>query len=127
MKSRELLVVLAHALVGWALCFATIGIGMAVTSLSTTLIVHAVAAPVFFVVLSLVYFRRFSYTAPLQTALMFTGIIVALDFVVVALLINRSLEMFASLLGTWIPFGLIFLATYLTGLAATKRLAAYSR
>lgn len=35
---------------------------------------------------------------------------------VVALFINRSLEMFTSLLGTWLPFALIFAATYLAGL-----------
>jgi hypothetical protein len=29
--------------------------------------------------------------------------------------------MFASLLGTWIPFTLIFLSTYLTGLVVTRR------
>jgi len=32
-----------------------------------------------------------------------------------ALVINRSMEMFQSLLGTWIPITLSFLATYLTG------------
>jgi len=40
---------------------------------------------------------------------------------VVAVLINRSFEMFTSLLGTWIPFALIFLSTYLTGLAVTHK------
>ena len=44
----------------------------------------------------------------------------ALDFFVVALIINRGLEMFASLLGTWIPFALIFTSTYLTGVAVEK-------
>lgn len=38
-------VIAAHALVGWALCFATIGIGLALTTLQTTLVVHAIAAP----------------------------------------------------------------------------------
>jgi hypothetical protein len=42
--------------------------------------------------------------------------VITLDFFVVALMINRSLEMFASLLGTWIPFALIFTSTYVTGL-----------
>jgi hypothetical protein len=47
--------------------------------------------------------------------------VIAVDFFVVALLINRSLEMFASLLGTWIPFALIFTSTYLTGIYVTKK------
>jgi hypothetical protein len=44
-----------------------------------------------------------------------------MDFFVVAILIQRSLEMFASVLGTWIPVALIFLSTYLTGLYVSKK------
>ncbi len=50
----------------------------------------------------------------------FLVFVMAIDFFLVALLINRSLDMFASLLGTWIPFALIFSATYLTGLYIQK-------
>jgi hypothetical protein len=43
-----------------------------------------------------------------------------MDIIVVALLINKSFEMFKSIIGTWIPFILIFTATYLTGLYLLK-------
>lgn len=115
MNGRKLGILLAHALVGWALCAATMGIGMAKLPLQQALIVHAIGAPIFFTLVSLVYFRKFSYTGPLQTALIFTSFVMLVDFFVVALGINRSLDMFTSLLGTWIPFALIFAATYLTG------------
>jgi hypothetical protein len=91
------------------------GVGIATTSLENTLIIHAIGAPVFFAVVSLIYFNKFSYTTALQTALIFVGFVIMVDFFVVALLINKSLEMFANLLGTWIPFALIFTSTYLTG------------
>jgi hypothetical protein len=52
----------------------------------------------------------------LQTALIFVGFVIVVDFFVVALLINKSLDMFASLLGTWIPFALIFGSAYVTRL-----------
>jgi hypothetical protein len=110
-----------HAFVGWALCAATIGIGMAVTELDTALVVHAIAAPVFFTLVSLVYFHRFNYTTPLMTAIIFTAFVIGMDLCVVALLVNRSLEMFTSLLGTWIPFILIFLSTLVTGLLVTRK------
>jgi len=58
-----------HAFVGWALCGATMSIGMSVTSLSNTLVIHAIAAPIIFSSLSLLYFKKFRYTAPLQTAI----------------------------------------------------------
>ena len=111
---------------GWALCAATMGIGMATMTLENALIVHAIGAPIYFAIVSLVYFRKFNYTSPFQTALIFVGFVIAVDFFGVALLINRSLEMFASLLGTWIPFVLIFASTYVTGLGVqrnTKRKA----
>jgi hypothetical protein len=121
MTFNKIITILVHAFVGWALCAATIGIGMSVTSLSNALIIHAIAAPVFFVGVSLVYFRRFNCTTPVQTAFSFVAFVIAMDFFVVAMLINRSFEMFASLLGTWIPFALIFTSTYLTGLFSVAR------
>ncbi|HEX2498030.1 MAG TPA: hypothetical protein VHO00_04470 [Actinomycetes bacterium] len=111
----EMLILLAHAAVGWALCFATIGIGMAVTTDRNALIVHAIAAPVYFGGVSISYFTRFGHTSPLQTAFAFTGFVVVTDLLLVALVVLGSLEMFASPLGTWIPFGLIFGSTWLTG------------
>jgi hypothetical protein len=120
MNGRNLIIILVHALVGWALCGATMGIGMATTSLKNALIIHAIAAPVFFAIISLIYFRRFNYTGPLQTAFIFVGFVIVMDFFVVALLINRSLDMFTSPAGTWIPFALIFALTYLTGLYVEK-------
>ncbi len=103
-------------LVGWALCGAIMFVGMAVTSMQTTLIAHALGAPVIFTAISWIYYTRFGYTKPLTTAVVFLGIVVFLDFFPVATVINQSFEMFASLLGTWIPWALIFLSTYLTGL-----------
>jgi hypothetical protein len=120
MNASKIAILLIHAFIGWALCAATMGIGMAVTSLENALIVHALAAPIFFAGVSLVYFRKFNYTTPVQTALIFIAFVMVMDFFVVALLINRSFEMFTSLLGTWIPFALIFISTWLTGTLATK-------
>ena len=97
------------------------GIGMATTSLENTLVIHAIGAPVYFGIVSLVYFKRFNYTTPLQTAAGFVGFVIVLDFFLVALLINKSLDMFTSLLGTWIPFALMSIPVYLTGLRAAKR------
>jgi hypothetical protein len=51
----------------------------------------------------------------------FTAFEMAMDFGVVALMIQRSLDMFASILGTWLPFALIFLSTLLTGLYETRK------
>ena len=116
MNVTRIAILLGHAFVGWALCAATMGIGMAVTSLENTLIVHVIGAPIFFFLVSLVYFTKFNYTTPLQTAAIFVGFVIFMDFFLVAMLINRSFEMFTSLLGTWIPFVLIFVSTWLTGI-----------
>jgi hypothetical protein len=114
-------IILAHAFAGWALCATTIGIGMALTSQDNALIIHALGAPIFFAFVSFFYFRAYAYTKPLLTALLFIAFVISMDFFLVGLVINRSLAMFTSLLGTWVPFILIFLSTYLTGLVAQKR------
>jgi len=120
MNVKKVIIVLFFAFVGWALCAATMGIGMAKTSIENALIIHAIGAPIFFTILSLVYFEKFNYTTPLQTAIIFMVVVITVDFLVVALLINKSLDMFASLLGTWIPFALIFTSTYVTGLYTVR-------
>ena len=118
---KKPMIILALALIGWALCGAIIWIGMAVTSMQNTLIIHAIGAPIIFGAIASIYFRAFNYTTPLQTAIVFVSVVVFMDVFVVAILIEKSFEMFASLLGTWIPWALIFASTYLTGLFATKR------
>jgi len=120
MSSKKIFTILIHAFIGWALCTASMVIGMATMSLERALIVHAIGAPISFTTISLFYFNKFNYTTPLHTALIFVSFVIVVDFFVVALIINRSLEMFASLLGTWIPFALIFTSTYVTGLLTVR-------
>lgn len=76
---------------------------------------HAIGAPVGAVFFSRIYFNRFAFTTPLATAAIFVGASLLLDLLVVALLIEKSFDMFSSVLGVWIPQALIFSATYLTG------------
>ena len=114
-RTRRWSVITAHAFAGWLLCGASMWIGLAVTSEENAIIIHAIAAPIVFFLLSWNYFVRYDYTSPLKTAALFVGFVIAMDVVVVALLIERSFEMFTSPLGTWIPFALIFASTYLTG------------
>ena len=120
-NAKKVIVILVHAFVGWVLCAAVINIGMAVLPLETTLIIHAIAAPIIFAALSWIYFSKFKYTAPLHTAIAFVAVVMLMDFFVVALLIERSFDMFRSAIGTWIPFALIFLSTYLMGLYVERR------
>ncbi len=126
MSIKKTGIIFVHALIGWALCFATIGTGRATISMENTLIIHAILAPTFFALLSLNYFTKFNYTRPFQTALIFTGFVMMVDFLVVALLILRSMEMFTNWLGTWLPFALIFTSTYLTGWFVTKSVLYHS-
>jgi hypothetical protein len=117
----KLTIIVALAVAGWAVCGAIMFLGMKWMSMQTTLIVHAVGAPVIFAAISRFTFRRFRFTTPLQTAFAFVGVVIFLDFFLVALVINRSLDMFRSWLGTWLPFALIFSSTYLTGVLSKKR------
>lgn len=117
----KLLIVLIYAFIGWTICGAVMFIGTAVTSEFIALIIHAIAAPIIFAVVSSYYFKKYEFTTPLETAALFVAFVVLMDFVVVALLINRSLAMFGNVLGTWIPFVLIFISTYYTGRRQKKK------
>lgn len=108
---KKVLILEAHALVGWMGCALVMGLGLAWLPEETALVVHAALAPVIFLALSWFYHRRFAYTPPLVTALVFTLTIMVVDLVLVALVVLGSLEMFESFVGSWLPFLLIFLAS----------------
>ncbi len=59
-------------------------------------------------------------------ASIFVGFVILVDFFLVALIINKSMDMFASFIGTWLPFMLIFTATYLTGIYVSRQAVAAS-
>ena len=115
MNPEKLSITVIFAFIGWALCSAVMGIGMSMTTVQNTLIVHLFAAPVFFTALSTIYFRKFKTSSPLKIAAFFTGFVIFMDASVMAFIILKSFDMFASVIGTWIPFTLIFTSTYLTG------------
>jgi hypothetical protein len=121
LSGRKIVIILIHAVVGWAWCGALVGVGRQFLSMDSTLVVHAVGAPIGFALLTLLYQRKFAFTGPLQTAVVFLGTVIALDLFLVAPVFEKSFAMFASPLGTWIPFALIFLATYLTSVATARR------
>ncbi len=120
MSVGRIAIIAIFALVGWAVCGASIGVGFALFTQSGALVLHAIVAPIAFALLSMIYFTRFAYTGPLATAALFLGIVAALDVFVVALVIERSFAMFASALGTWIPFALIFGSTWATGVVVAR-------
>lgn len=120
-RIKKFSVVLAFALLAQALCWSIMVVGQMVTSIENTLIAHAIGAPIIAIGVSSIYYKKFNYTSPLQTAIVFVSVVIAMDVFVVALLIEKSFEMFASPIGTWIPISSIFLATYLNGLFARKR------
>ncbi len=109
------------ALLGWALCGAIMGIGRMVTTIENTLAIHAVGAPVIFAVITWFYATRCGGPSPLQTALVLVGVVIGMDAFLVAPVFEKSYEMFSSLIGTWIPFALIFLSSYLTGERVQRR------
>jgi len=121
MNFKKVLIILLHAFIGWLICAAIMGIGMQIFSMKSTLVIHAIGGPLGFLILSLIYFKKFDYTTPFQTAIIFFAFVIFMDFFIVALLIEKSFEMFKNLLGTWIPFTSIFLTTLITGFIMTKQ------
>jgi hypothetical protein len=112
---KILFIILIHAFIGWALCAAVIGIGFQITSEQNTLIVHAMAVPVIFGFISWLYFKKFRQVSPMQMAFICVGFALFMDFFFVAMIIQKNFAMFNSVLGTWIPFLLIFSSVYFAG------------
>lgn len=110
MRARIMLV--AFALVGWGLCGATIGLARGLMPMEAALVLHAVAAPIIAGVLAYVYARRLAGPGPLAIGAVLLGVVVVMDAGLIAPWVERSWAMFRSPIGTWIPFALIFLASW---------------
>jgi hypothetical protein len=101
------------ALVLWAACGAVIG--RRLWTLRTTLVVHLFAAAAFAFAAAAAHKLLAPDFDVVARAAVMTGLIVALDALVVAPLFERSYAMFRSALGTWVPFAAIFLASWAAG------------
>ncbi len=118
---------LMHAGVGWLLCAVTMAALLQVVSLTAALVLHAIAAPLYFTAVARHYFRAPGARDPLPTAIAFTGVVILLDVVIIAGVVLRSDAMFRSIVGSWLPFLLIFLAVWTTGLVMSMMPAAPRR
>ena len=117
---KKYIILLLYAFTGWGFCATIMGIGPELTSMENTLIIHLLAGPSGFGFLSAVYHRKFRYTRPIITAVVFLLFVILMDFFLVGLIILKNLDMFTSIIGTWSPFILIFITTYIAGIIADK-------
>ena len=114
---KKPVIILTLGISGWAACGTIMFTLLQITTVYLSLIIHFIATPFIFLAISNLYFKKFDYTSPLVTAVIFTLIVMILDFFVVAMVIEKNLEMFESIMGTWLPFLFIFLTVWLRGLA----------
>lgn len=115
MDAKKWSTLLAHALLVWAICGAIMFVGMAVTTMPVTLTVHAIGAPLASGHMALRYHGKHGHFPPVWVAAFFVATALFVDFFLVAMLVERSFEMFTSFFGLWLPMILIFLAAYLAG------------
>jgi len=104
---------LIYAFIGWVVCAGSMGFGLTYFTETTALILHVIIGPLAFFALSWHYHRN-NQAKPIETAVKFLVFLIGADFLV-ALVFMKSIDMFLSPLGTWIPFLLIFVATYVSG------------
>jgi hypothetical protein len=117
---KKQLVLSLHAFIGWMFCGLVMGAGRGLVSLKAALVIHALLAPLGFVILTTVYFKKFAYTTPFYTALFFVFFIIFMDVLIVAPFIEKSFAMFYSILGFFLPLILIFFLSLFTGLYMKK-------
>ena len=111
----EWLYLIGLALVLWGACGGVMTIGRRLWPLDTALRVHLVAAPVIAFLVSAAHAMLAPEFSPALRATTFTGLVAVLDAIVVAPLFERSYAMFRSIIGTWLPFVAIFLASSVAG------------
>jgi hypothetical protein len=82
---------------------------------AAALAIHAMATPLFFTAIAWHYFHAPGARDAVPTAITWTAIVVLLDLAIIAGITQHSLAIFKSFAGSWLLFGLIFIATWITG------------
>jgi hypothetical protein len=103
------------ALVLWAACGGVMTVGRRLWSLDTALRVHLVAAPAIAFLVAAAHATLAREFSPTLRAATITSVVVILDAAIVAPLFERSYAMLRSVIGTWLPSVLIFIASYAVG------------
>lgn len=106
---------LAYGVVGWGLCAALTMALSQLSSIGVALVARAVFAPLVFLSISIRYFHPAGAREPLPTALFWSAIIAVLDAALVVGAVNGDFAKFTSIVGTWLPYSLVFVTTWLTG------------
>jgi hypothetical protein len=104
-----------HAAFGWAVCASVMLVLERIAGTGVALVLHAILAPLIFILVARHYFAARGAREPLATAATFAAVVLVLDVALVAGALQRSLAMLESIGGTWLPLTLIFLATWATG------------
>jgi menaquinone-dependent protoporphyrinogen oxidase len=104
-----------HGLVGWALCAMLVMWLLDVATPQRAVIVRAIAATIIFGMAAWHYFSVRGAREPLPAAVFFTLLVVALDLTLPSFA-PRSTAVITGFAGTWLPWSLVFVTTYLTGL-----------
>ena len=105
---------IVHAVVGWAICALMlllaplVGAGWAEG-------IRAIAAPIVFAGVAVLYFGQPGAREPLPAAVGFTGIFVVLDALIVATFVAHGFGMFGDIVASWVPYVLVFLAIWAVG------------
>lgn len=108
-----------HAFLGWSWCGAITGLGQLLLPANTLLIFYLLLSPIGVGLLAWRFHQNFPGIQQLNVAYWFTGIIIFLNVALTAPVFEKSYSMFANIIGTWLPFALIFGAVYLAGYLTT--------
>lgn len=107
---------LLWGLAAWAACGLVLTVSRVLWGIQIALWVHVAAAPVISFAATFLYWNHPRHLPPLPTAVLLIGAVFCLDLLVVAPFFERSFAMFESILGTWLPMGLMAVTSYLAGL-----------
>jgi hypothetical protein len=104
------------ALLLWVACGTVMAVGRRLWGLDAALKVHLAAAPITAFLVAAAHVLIAPGFGSLLRAMAITALVVVLDALIVAPILEHSYAMFRSVIGTWLPFALIFFASLAAGL-----------
>lgn len=104
-----------HAFAIWTLSAALLVGSMILLPNQTAVAIRLITAPLLGTIVASVFFNKYEDARPLGVAVTFAATVAVLDAIVLAAIVQRSFALFLQPLATWVPYALIFAATWASG------------
>lgn len=125
METKELLTLIGFGFISWLFSLGIRILAPMIMPDAYIIILNAVFVPMVAFFLAIGYYAMYKDSFAMVSALIFTVSILVLDMIIYSTILGYGFGIYASLMKSWIPYLIVFIAIFLAGDMAGKENQAF--